>query len=62
MYLRASHDRLLSASCDREILRVRPDIGFATVEGPHMLLPREPQKVANLVIPFMAKSFHEKAG
>jgi pimeloyl-[acyl-carrier protein] methyl ester esterase len=56
MALAALHDRLLSASCRRELLRVRPDIGFATIEGPHMLLQREPQKVANLVVPFIAKS------
>jgi pimeloyl-[acyl-carrier protein] methyl ester esterase len=56
MALAALHDRLLSASCQKEILRVRPDIGFATVEGPHMLLQREPQKVANLVVPFIATS------
>jgi len=55
MALAALHDRLLSATCQREILRVRPDIGFATVEGPHMLLQREPQKVAKLVVPFIAK-------
>jgi pimeloyl-ACP methyl ester carboxylesterase len=53
MYLRALHDRLLSASCHREILRIRPDIFFATVEAPHLLLQREPRKVANLVAAFM---------
>jgi pimeloyl-[acyl-carrier protein] methyl ester esterase len=54
MALAALHDRLLSPSCRKEILQVRPDIGFVTVEGPHMLLQREPQKVANLVVPFIA--------
>jgi len=56
MYLHGFHDRLLSASCQREILRIRADVELATVEGPHMLLQREPQKVANLVVPFIAKS------
>jgi pimeloyl-[acyl-carrier protein] methyl ester esterase len=56
LYLRAFHDRLLSASCQREILQIRPDVEVATIEGPHMLLQREPQKVANLVVPFIAKS------
>ena len=54
MYLRASHDRLLSGSCHREILRIRPDVVLATVEAPHMLLQREPQKAADLVVAFMA--------
>jgi pimeloyl-[acyl-carrier protein] methyl ester esterase len=56
MYLRGLHDRLLSASCHREILRIRPDVVFATVEAPHMLLQREPQKAANLIVAFIAKS------
>jgi pimeloyl-[acyl-carrier protein] methyl ester esterase len=55
MYMRGLHDRLLSASCHKQILRIRPDIVFATVQAPHMLLQREPQKVANLVVAFMAK-------
>jgi pimeloyl-ACP methyl ester carboxylesterase len=53
MYVRASHDKLLSASCHREILRIRPDIFFATVDAPHLLLQREPQKVAKLVAAFI---------
>jgi pimeloyl-[acyl-carrier protein] methyl ester esterase len=55
MYLRASQDRLLSASCHREILRIRPDVVFARIEAPHMLLQREPQKASSLIVPFMAK-------
>lgn len=54
MYLRGLHDRLLSASCHREILRIRPDVVSATVEAPHMLLQREPQKAADLIVAFMA--------
>ena len=56
MYLRALYDRLLSPSCHREILRIRPDVVLVTIEAPHMLLQREPQKAANLVLAFMAKS------
>jgi len=56
LYLRALYDRLLSPSCHREILRIRPDVVLVTVEAPHMLLQREPQKAANLVLGFMAKS------
>jgi pimeloyl-[acyl-carrier protein] methyl ester esterase len=56
MYMRALHDRLLSASCHKQILRIRPDIVFAAVQAPHLLVQREPQKVANLVVAFVAKS------
>lgn len=56
MYLYSTHDRLLSASCPTEILRIRPDIASKAIEGvPHMLLQREPHKVADLVAAFMAK-------
>lgn len=55
MYVRASQDRLLSAACHEEILRIRPDIVFETVDAPHMILQREPQKVAALVAAFIAK-------
>ena len=60
MYLRALYDRLLSPSCHQEILRIRPDVVLVTIEAPHMLLEREPQKAANLVLAFMAKSFEKR--
>jgi pimeloyl-ACP methyl ester carboxylesterase len=53
LYLRALHDRLLSASCHEEILRIKPDTVFATVKAPHLLLQREPEEGANLVAAFM---------
>jgi pimeloyl-[acyl-carrier protein] methyl ester esterase len=56
MYIRGLRDKLLSASCYRQILQIRPDIVFATVEAPHMILQREPQRVANLVTAFMASA------
>jgi len=56
MYLRASQDRLLAASCHQEILKIRPDIVLVEIEAPHMLLQREPEKGAILVGEFMAKS------
>ena len=56
MYLRASLDRLLSKSCHKEILRIKPDVKLVTIEAPHMLLQREPQKVAELVAAFLANS------
>jgi pimeloyl-ACP methyl ester carboxylesterase len=53
MYVQAVHDRVLAESSRSEILRIRPDIISAEVQGPHLLLQREPQKVANLVITFV---------
>jgi pimeloyl-ACP methyl ester carboxylesterase len=53
MYVEAIHDRLLAESCRREISRIRPDIISMRVQGPHLILQREPQKVANLVATFV---------
>lgn len=53
MYVRATQDWLLSASCVTEIKRTRPDISIALVNGPHLLLQREPRGVAAVVSTFV---------
>jgi pimeloyl-ACP methyl ester carboxylesterase len=53
MYVQAAQDRLLGESCRRDILRVKPNTVSAVVQGPHLILQREPQKVANLVASFV---------
>jgi pimeloyl-ACP methyl ester carboxylesterase len=53
MYVQAAHDRVIAESCRTEILRIRPNMISAEVHGPHLLLQREPQKVANLVTTFV---------
>jgi pimeloyl-ACP methyl ester carboxylesterase len=53
MHVWAVHDRLLAKSCRSEILRIRPDVISAVVQGPHLILQREPRKVANLVTTFV---------
>jgi pimeloyl-ACP methyl ester carboxylesterase len=53
MYVQAARDRVLPESCRSEFLRIRPDIVSAEVEGPHLLLQREPHKVASLVATFV---------
>jgi pimeloyl-ACP methyl ester carboxylesterase len=53
MYVWAVHDRLLTKSCRSEILRIRPDVISAVVQGPHLILQREPRKVAKLVTTFV---------
>jgi pimeloyl-[acyl-carrier protein] methyl ester esterase len=53
LYLQAAHDRMLSESCAREMKRIRPETSFALVDGPHLLLQREPQRVADIVSAFV---------
>jgi pimeloyl-[acyl-carrier protein] methyl ester esterase len=55
MYVQAVQDNLLAESCVNDIERIKPDILIARVPGPHLLLQREPQRVANLVSTFVQK-------
>jgi pimeloyl-[acyl-carrier protein] methyl ester esterase len=53
LHLRASNDRLLSSSCHELVVAGRPDAATITIEGPHLLLQREPGKAAAAVAEFM---------
>jgi pimeloyl-ACP methyl ester carboxylesterase len=53
LYIQAKQDRLVSASCVEEIRRIKPQVRVARLDGPHLLLQREPQKSAELVSEFL---------
>jgi len=53
LYLEARNDRLLSTSCKEDFSHIRPDVLFKSVPAPHLLLQREPQKAASIVITFL---------
>ena len=53
MYLEATHDRLLASSCKSEFAQLRPDTVVRSVDAPHLLLQREPQKAANVMMAFI---------
>jgi pimeloyl-[acyl-carrier protein] methyl ester esterase len=53
LYLEATYDRLLSSSCKEEFYRLRPDTLFRSVPAPHLLLQREPQKAAAIMMAFI---------
>lgn len=53
LYLEAAYDALLSSSCKKEFSHVRPDTLFRSVPAPHLLLQREPQKAANIMMAFI---------
>jgi pimeloyl-ACP methyl ester carboxylesterase len=52
-YLRAGEDRLVSVECLEEILRVQPATAVTAIDGPHMLLQREPKLMAEIVAGFV---------
>ncbi len=53
LYLEATYDRLLSSSCKEEFSHLRPDTLFKSVPAPHLLLQREPQKAATVMMAFI---------
>lgn len=46
LYIRAKQDRLIGASCLEKLIRIAPQMVLTTIEGPHLLLQREPQQSA----------------
>ena len=53
LYLRAKQDRVIDASCLEEIRRIRPEVMVAEIEGPHLLLQREPERAAEVFSLFL---------
>jgi pimeloyl-ACP methyl ester carboxylesterase len=53
LYIQAKQDRLVSASCLDELLRIKPQMTVAALEGPHLLIQREPYKAAETVVTFV---------
>jgi pimeloyl-ACP methyl ester carboxylesterase len=53
MCVQAADDKLLDEACLTEMQRIKPTILVERVVGPHLLLQREPQKVADIVSKFV---------
>jgi pimeloyl-[acyl-carrier protein] methyl ester esterase len=53
LYIRAEQDRLVSALCVEELRQLKPEMTVAALEGPHLLLQRQPQKAAEAVVGFI---------
>jgi pimeloyl-ACP methyl ester carboxylesterase len=53
MYIQAESDRLVRAESLREIQRLRPDTVLALIPAPHLVLQREPQKAAEIIVRFI---------
>jgi hypothetical protein len=46
-------DRLVSASSLEELRGIKPQIAVIVLEGPHLLIQREPHKAAETVVRFV---------
>ncbi|HVU46922.1 MAG TPA: alpha/beta hydrolase [Terracidiphilus sp.] len=55
LYLQATQDRLVPSGCGEEIRQIRPDVVIRRIDGPHLLLQREPHIAADVVSAFVRK-------
>ena len=53
LYVQAARDRLVNTAALAEIREIKPDATIASVVGPHLLLQREPQKSAEVILRFV---------
>jgi pimeloyl-ACP methyl ester carboxylesterase len=51
--IRANQDRVVGAACSDEIRRIGQVVEFAEIDGPHLLLQREPRRAADVVASFV---------
>jgi len=54
MYIQGKHDRLINVKCVVEIQHVKPEMVVATLDGPHLILQREPEKSAEAIARFVS--------
>ena len=52
LYIQAKQDRLVNASCLEELRRIKPQMAVTALQGPHLLLQREPRRTAEVVAVF----------
>jgi pimeloyl-[acyl-carrier protein] methyl ester esterase len=52
-YLRAAKDKLVSVECMEEIVTLTHGTAVATIDGPHLLLQREPELCARVIREFV---------
>jgi len=53
LYIRGEQDRLVRVRCLAEIMKIRPHVVVMPVDGPHLLLQREPRQTAEIVVKFI---------
>jgi pimeloyl-ACP methyl ester carboxylesterase len=55
LYLQAKRDRLVGLSCLEEIRRIKPEVEVAPIDGPHLILQREPGQSAAAIRAFIER-------
>ncbi len=55
LYLHATRDRLMGAAGLKELVRIKPDMQVEQVDGPHLLLQKEPRRCAEIIGRFVER-------
>lgn len=53
LYIQAARDKVIPSQGLAEILRIRPGVRVAQIDGPHLILQREPKQSADAVMKFI---------
>lgn len=53
LYIRPSHDRLVSSAAAKEMSRLNPLLSIVDVEGPHFVLQAKPKECSAIVVDFL---------
>lgn len=53
LYIQAAKDRIVGVRCLEEMLQIRPDLKVERIDGPHLLVQRRPQRVAETAARFI---------
>ena len=53
LYIQATKDKLVPPSCLDEIRSIKPEVLVAEMDGPHLILQREPEKSGAIVSQFL---------
>jgi len=53
LYIRAKNDRLINKSCYEEIKSANSKVKLLELDGPHLILQREPEKSAKIIMEFI---------
>ena len=57
LYLRATQDRLVRRRSLVELQKIRTEMALVDVDGPHLLLQREPAKCAEVIVHYLSETF-----
>jgi len=55
-YLRAQRDRLVKQRSLVEMRRIKPDMTVVEIDGPHLLLQREPAKCVEAIVDYLGRA------